>query len=170
MTPRTKLIIQIPCFNEEDTLATTLKEIPSKIEGIDAIEILIIDDGSTDNTLMIARDMRVNHIISFKRNRGLSRAFSAGIEKALEEGADIIVNTDADNQYNGSDIIRLVKPILEERADVVIGNRYTDKIPHFSFMKKKIQKYGSRLIRRLTKTGVMDSVSGFMAYSREVAL
>lgn len=165
-----KLIIQIPCYNEEKTLETTVRDLPDKIDGIDSIETLIINDGSTDRTLEIARKIKINHIISFVSNRGLARAFSAGIEESLKLGADIIINTDADNQYYGQDIPKLIKPIVDGKADVVVGDRQTDKIPHFSWIKKKLQKYGSRLVRRLSETKVKDAVSGFRAYSREAAL
>lgn len=165
-----KLIVQIPCYNEEKTLPATLNDLPKRIQGIDTIETLIIDDGSTDRTQEIAHKCGVNHIISFKNNRGLAKAFSAGIEKSLELGADIIVNTDADNQYSGQDIPKLIKPIIEGKADVVVGDRQPDKIPHFSWIKKKLQKYGSALIRRLSQTEVMDTVSGFRAYSRDAAM
>ncbi len=165
-----KLIIQIPCFNEEEVLPITYADLPTKIDGIDKIETLIINDGSIDNTLEVAKKIGVNHIINFNKNRGLARGFSAGIEKCLELGADIIVNTDADNQYNGKDIPKLVKPILESVADVVIGDRQTDKIKHFSWFKRKLQKSGSALVRKLSNTEVPDSVSGFRAFSREAAM
>jgi glycosyltransferase involved in cell wall biosynthesis len=165
-----KLIIQIPCYNEEKMLQTTLEDLPKKIEGIDTIETLIIDDGSTDRTVEVARKNAVDHILSFNHNRGLTRAFSAGIEKCLELGADIIVNTDADNQYCGKDIPKLVKPILQGKADIVVGDRQTDKIKSFSPIKKLLQKIGSTLVRRLSNAKVIDTVSGFRAYSREAAM
>ena len=165
-----KLIIQIPCYNEEKTLPVTYKDLPKQIEGIDEIETLIINDGSTDNTVEVARKIGVNHIVNFNRNKGLARAFSAGIEKCLELGADIIVNTDADNQYCGQDIPKLVKPVVEGKADVVVGDRQTDKISHFSWTKKKLQKIGSALIRKLSNTKVDDTVSGFRAFSRDAAM
>lgn len=166
----TKLIVQIPCYNEEKTLPLTYEDLPRKIDGIDEIETLIINDGSTDNTVEIARKIGINHIVNFNRNKGLALAFSAGIEKCLELGADIIVNTDADNQYCGQDISNLVKPVIEGKADVVVGDRETDKISHFSWTKKKLQKSGSVLIRKLSDTKVADTVSGFRAFSRDAAM
>jgi len=165
-----KLIIQIPCYNEEKTLPLTLKDLPTQIPGIDVIETIIINDGSKDNTLKAAKDMGVDHILSFKNNKGLSKAFSEGIEKCLELGADVIVNTDADNQYRGKDIPKLVKPIIDGKADVVVGDRQTDKIPHFSWLKKLLEKRGSAFIRSLSNTNVIDTVSGFRAFSKEAAL
>lgn len=165
-----KLIIQIPCYNEEKTLSVTYRDLPKQIEGIDEIETLVINDGSTDNTVEVAGKIGVDHIVNFNRNKGLARAFSAGIEKCLELGADIIVNTDADNQYCGQDIPKLVKPVAEGKADVVVGDRQTDKISHFSWTKKKLQKIGSSLIRKLSNTKVADTVSGFRAFSRDAAM
>lgn len=165
-----KLIIQIPCYNEEETLHLTYIDLPKKIDGIDEIETLVIDDGSSDRTVEIAKSLGVNHIIHFTQNKGLAKAFEAGIHKSLELGADIIVNTDGDNQYAGSDIEKLVRPILNQEADVVIGDRQTDSIKHFSFLKKRLQKLGSFVIRKLSKTDVKDVVSGFRAYSRETAM
>lgn len=165
-----KLIIQIPCYNEEKTLEKTISDLPKKIPGIDTIEILIINDGSTDNTVAVAKKCGVNHIVDFKHNMGLARGFAAGLEKCLELGADIIVNTDADNQYKGSDIPRLVQPILEHKAEIVIGNRQIDKIEEFSWLKKKLQKLGSRVVRKVSQTKVPDTTSGFRAYSRQAAM
>jgi len=165
-----KLIIQIPCYNEEKTLPLTIKDLPKSIEGIDLVETLVIDDGSKDKTIHTAQKMGVNHILSFKNNKGLAYAFSAGIEKCLELGADIIVNTDADNQYRGQDIPKLAKPVIEGKADMVVGDRQIDTIPHFSWMKKKFQKKGSALIRRLSKTSIPDTVSGFRAFSKDAAM
>lgn len=165
-----KLIIQIPCLNEEKTLPITLEDIPREISGIDEIEILIIDDGSTDNTVEVARRLGVDHIISFSQNRGLAEAFKAGTEACLKLGADIIVNTDADNQYYGEDIKKLVQPILNGEADMVVGDRQTDSIPHFSKSKKILQKFGSWVVRQASKTDVPDTTSGFRAYSREAIL
>lgn len=165
-----KLIIQIPCYNEADYLPLTLRELPKRIEGIDLIEVLIIDDGSTDNTSEVARKQGVNHIVCLKTHQGLASAFSAGLEECLRLGADIIVNTDADNQYKGSEISKIVAPILRGEADMVIGDRQTQTIPHFSRTKKKLQKWGSRLVRLLSRTKVPDATSGFRAISRDAAL
>ncbi len=165
-----KLIIQIPCYNEEKSLPITFADLPKKIVGIDKIETLIIDDGSSDNTAEVAKKIGVDHIVSFKQNRGLAMAFSAGIEKCLELGADIIINTDADNQYCGADIKKLVIPIIKNNADIVIGDRETKEIKHFSWFKKRLQYSGSRLVRRLSKTDTPDTVSGFRAFSKEAAL
>ncbi len=165
-----KLIIQIPCYNEEKTLPLTYIDLPKMIEGIDQIETLIINDGSSDKTVDIAKALGINYIVNFKRNKGLARAFEAGLEQCLQNDADIIVNTDADNQYYGSDIEKLVKPILNGEADVVVGDRKTNEIRHFSFMKKILQRIGSRTVRRLAQTEINDAVSGFRAYSREFAL
>ena len=165
-----KLIVQIPCLNEEETLPITIRNIPREIPGIDKVEILIIDDGCTDCTVYVARELGVEHIVHFRRNRGLAAAFSAGIDACLRLGADIIVNTDGDNQYAGSDIPKLIAPILEGKADVVIGDRQTDSIPHFSPLKKRLQRAGSWVVRRVSDTKVNDATSGFRAYSREAAL
>ena len=165
-----KLIIQIPCYNEEKTLSVTYRDLPRQIEGIDEIETLVINDGSTDNTVEVAGKIGVNHIINFNGNKGLARAFSAGIEKCLELGADVIVNTDADNQYCGQDIPKLVKPVIDGKADVAVGDRQTDNIRHFSWIKKRLQKTGSALIRKLSNTKVADTVSGFRAFSRDAAM
>ncbi|WP_079913983.1 glycosyltransferase family 2 protein [Paenibacillus sp. 32352] len=165
-----KLIIQIPCLNEEDTLAITINDLPKSINGIDEIELLIIDDGSTDRTIEVAKKMGVNHIVKFPRNRGLAEAFKAGMDACLRLGADIIVNTDADNQYKGSDIPKLIKPILEKKSEVVIGDRKTDTIAHFSPVKKFFQKFGSKVVRIVSQTDVPDTTSGFRAYSRDAAL
>lgn len=165
-----KLVIQIPCFNEEKTLPLVLKSIPKKIPGITQIETLVIDDGSHDRTYELARKMNVTHIVRHKQNKGLAASFSSGINKALQEGADIIVNTDADNQYPQQDIPRLIEPILRGEAEVVIANRQTWKITHFSRVKKFFQWFGSQVIRTLTRSSVPDAVSGFRAYSREAAL
>jgi len=165
-----KLIIQIPCYNEEKTLPLTYIDLPKQIEGVDEIETLIINDGSTDRTVDIAKGLGINHIINFKRNKGLAVAFEAGIHKCLELGADIIVNTDGDNQYFGGDISKLVKPIIEKKADVVIGDRQTKNVKHFSPFKRMLQKVGSKVVRRLSGTKINDAVSGFRAYSRESAM
>lgn len=165
-----KLIIQIPCFNEEKTLKQTFDDLPKQIEGVDAIEYLIINDGSTDHTVEVARSLGFHHIIGFKNNRGLARGFMAGIDACLRLGADIIVNTDADNQYCGSDIETLVRPILAEKADIVIGERPIDDTEHFSARKKKLQHLGSWAVRKFSNTDIPDAPSGFRAYSREAAL
>ena len=165
-----KLIIQIPCYNEEDSLPVTLKALPDKINGIDEIEVLIIDDGSTDKTAEIAKNLGVKHIVSMPHNCGLAKAFVAGINKALALGADIIVNTDADNQYCADDIEKLVKPILDGDADMVIGSRPVSKIAHFSPLKKFLQKLGSYVMRLLSSTDIEDAPSGFRAFSRNAAI
>lgn len=165
-----KLIVQIPCLNEEETLAATLADIPRQVDGIDQIEILIIDDGSTDRTSEVARQHGADHIVRFAQNRGLGHAFKAGFDTALKLGADIIINTDGDNQYFGGDVATLVQPILEQRADLVIGDRRTGKIGHFSFFKRILQTYGSRVISRLGGLDIPDVASGFRAYTRETAL
>ena len=165
-----KLIVQIPCLNEEDTLAETVKDIPRAIEGIDQVEILVIDDGSTDNTERVARDAGVDHVVRFPRNRGLGYAFKAGFDTCLKLGADIIINTDGDNQYFGGDVPALVKPIVEGRADLVIGDRQTGSIGHFSPLKRYLQSVGSRTISRMATLSVPDVASGFRAFSREAAL
>jgi glycosyltransferase involved in cell wall biosynthesis len=165
-----KLMIQIPCFNEEDALPATLNDLPRSIDGIDKIEVLVVDDGSLDRTAAVARENGVHHVLSLKTNNGLARAFFAGIEKCIELGADIIVNTDADNQYCGQDIPKLVKPILGGEADVVVGDRQIYKIAHFSFFKKILEKIGSAFVRKLSNTKVEDVVCGFRAFSREAAM
>lgn len=165
-----KLIIQIPCYNEAETLEVALNALPKEIEGIDQIEYLIINDGSSDDTVEVARRWGVNYIVNFKRNRGLARGFMAGIDACLHHGADIIVNTDADNQYCGKDIEKLIKPILEGKADIVIGERPIDVTEHFSWKKKKFQRLGSWIVRIVSKTDIPDAPSGFRAYSRDAAL
>ena len=165
-----KLIIQIPCFNEADTLEVTLNDLPKHIDGIDEIEYLIIDDGSHDNTAEVAKKWGVNYVVRFRRNKGLAKGFMAGLDACLKNGADIIVNTDADNQYCGADIETLVRPILEKRAHIVIGERPIDDTEHFSPLKKKLQHFGSWVVRKASKTTIPDAPSGFRAYSREAAM
>lgn len=165
-----KLIVQIPCYNEENTLPETIADIPRQIDGIDQVELLIIDDGSTDKTVEVAKELGVEHIIINKKNLGLARTFRKGLEECLKRGADIIVNTDGDNQYYGGDIPKLVEPIVQDKADIVVGDRQTNTIPHFSFFKKLLQKLGSATVRRLSATDVPDTVSGFRAFSREAAI
>lgn len=165
-----KLIIQIPCYNEAETLTVTLNDLPKKINGIDEIEYLIIDDGSTDNTVEVAKEWGVHHIVRFRRNKGLAKGFVAGLDACLMHGADIIVNTDADNQYCGEDIEKLIRPILEEKADIVVGERPIDDTVHFSWMKKKLQHFGSWVVRKASKTNIPDAPSGFRAYSRDAAM
>jgi glycosyltransferase involved in cell wall biosynthesis len=164
-----KLIIQIPCLNERDHLGPTVADLPRRIDGVDAIEVLVVDDGSDDGTSARATELGVHHIVRFPKNRGLSAAFMAGIEASLRLGADIIVNTDADNQYSGADIPRIIEPILRGRADVVIGNRQTDKIAHFSPIKRWMQRWGSGMVRTVSGTRVGDATSGFRAIRREAA-
>jgi glycosyltransferase involved in cell wall biosynthesis len=165
-----KLIIQIPCYDEEQTLPATLADLPREIPGIETVEWLVIDDGSTDRTIEVARVGGVDHVVRLTNNKGLAAAFQAGLDACLKLGADIIVNTDADNQYNGQDIPRLVEPILAGRADMVIGDRKTDQIEHFSPVKKRLQRWGSAVVRRASGTNVPDTTSGFRAYNREAAL
>lgn len=165
-----KLIIQIPCYNEAETLEIALNDLPKKIEGIDEIEYLIINDGSRDDTVKVAKNWGVHYVVNFKKNKGLAKGFMAGIDACLRAGADIIVNTDADNQYNGADIEKLVRPILEERADIVIGERPIDATEHFSPLKKKLQHIGSWTVRVASKSDSPDAPSGFRAYSREAAM
>ncbi|MFZ2197987.1 MAG: glycosyltransferase family 2 protein [Thermodesulfovibrionales bacterium] len=165
-----KLIIQIPCYNEAETLAVALRELPRLMEGFDIVEWLIINDGSTDNTVEVAKAHGVDHIVSFTKNQGLARAFMAGLDACLKLGADVIVNTDADNQYNAKDIPSLIKPILDKKAELVIGSRPISEIKHFPFIKKQLQKLGSLVVRLASKTDVPDAPSGFRAMSREAAL
>ena len=165
-----KLIVQIPCFNEEKTLASTVETIPRQIKGIDKVEILIIDDGSTDNTVSVAKTIGVDHIVKNIKNMGLATTFFVGINASLKLGADIIVNTDGDNQYQGQDIPKLIAPILKGEADIVIGDRNTDNLRHFSGPKRKLEKLGSFIVRVLSDTNVIDAVSGFRAFSREAAM
>ena len=165
-----KLIIQIPCYNEEKTLPITLKELPREVPGFDKVEWLIIDDGSTDRTVEVAKAHGVDYIVRHPKNLGLARAFMTGLDACLKLGADVIVNTDADNQYYAADISKLVQPILEGKAEMVIGARPIEKIKHFSPIKKFLQKLGSWVVRIVSRTDVPDAPSGFRAISREAAL
>jgi glycosyltransferase involved in cell wall biosynthesis len=165
-----KLIIQIPCFNEEKTLPVTLKDIPRQYKGIDKVEILIIDDGSTDRTVDVAVKEGVHHVVRLRNHKGLAEGFSAGINACLSLGADIIVNTDGDNQYVGLDIQKLIDPIILGEADMVIGDRNVRTIKHFSFIKKWLQTLGSWVVRKLSGTQIPDVTSGFRAFSRDAAL
>ena len=165
-----KLIIQIPCYNEAETLEIALNALPRQIEGIDEIEYLIINDGSQDDTVAVAKKWGVHHVVNFKQNKGLAKGFMAGLDGCLRNGADIIVNTDADNQYCGDDIPQLVRPILEGKADMVIGARPIDETEHFSFIKKKLQHFGSWVVRKASHTDIPDAPSGFRAFSREAAI
>jgi glycosyltransferase involved in cell wall biosynthesis len=165
-----KLIIQIPCYNESETLEIALNDLPKKLEGIDEIEYLIINDGSRDNTVEVAKKWGVHHVVSFSQNKGLARGFMAGLDGCLRNGADIIVNTDADNQYCAEDIQALIQPILDKKADYVIGARPIDDTEHFSFIKKKLQHFGSWVVRKASNTDIPDAPSGFRALSREAAM
>jgi glycosyltransferase involved in cell wall biosynthesis len=165
-----RLIVQIPCYNEEQTLPQTLADIPRQIDGVDSVEILVIDDGSRDRTVAVARAHGVEHILINKRNLGLARTFRRGLDTALDLGADIIVNTDGDNQYCGADIPKLIAPILSGRYEVVVGDRQTGTIAHFSGQKRLLQKFGSFMVRRFSGVDVPDAVSGFRAISRDAAL
>jgi glycosyltransferase involved in cell wall biosynthesis len=165
-----KLIIQIPCYDEEQTLPATLADLPREIAGIERVEWLVIDDGSSDRTVEVARAAGVDHVVRLTNNKGLAAAFQAGLDACLKLGADIIVNTDADNQYSGHDVPKLVAPILAGEADMVIGDRKTDQIEHFSPFKKRLQRWGSAVVRRASSTSVPDTTSGFRAYNREAAL
>ncbi len=165
-----KLIIQIPCYNEAETLEIALNDLPKQIDGIDQIEYLIINDGSKDSTVDVAKKWGVHYIVNFKRNKGLAKGFMAGLDACLRNGADIIVNTDADNQYCADDIEKLVRPIIEGRTDIVIGERPIDQTEHFSPLKKKLQHFGSWVVRVASKSDIPDAPSGFRAYSREAAM
>jgi glycosyltransferase involved in cell wall biosynthesis len=165
-----KLIIQIPSFNEEQTLTQTLRDLPKSLTGVDEIELLVVDDGSTDRTADVARAAGAHHVLSLETNRGLARAFSLGIERAMALGADIVVNTDADNQYCGADIAKLVAPILQNRADLVVGCRPIMDHPEFGPLKKVLQLLGSWALRMISQTTVRDAASGFRAFSQEACL
>jgi glycosyltransferase involved in cell wall biosynthesis len=165
-----KLIIQIPCLNEEEQLPATLADLPRTVEGFDQVEWLIVDDGSTDRTVEVARTHGVDHVVRLTNNKGLAAAFQAGVDACLKLGADVIVNTDADNQYDAADIPKLVAPILRGDADLVVGDRVIDTVEHFSPLKKRLQHFGSAVVRRASGTDVPDTTSGFRAYNREAAL
>lgn len=165
-----KLIIQIPCYNEAETLEIALNDLPKHIDGVDEIEYLIINDGSKDNTVEVAKNWGVNYVVNFKQNKGLAKGFMAGLDACLRNGADIIVNTDADNQYVGEDIARLIQPILDGKADMVVGERPIDQTEHFSPLKKKLQHFGSWVVRKASRTDIPDAPSGFRAYSRDAAM
>ncbi len=165
-----KLIIQIPCLNEAETLEIALNDLPKHIDGIDEIEYLIINDGSKDNTVEVAKNWGVHYVVNFKQNKGLAKGFMAGLDACLRNGADIIVNTDADNQYCGEDIEKIVRPILDGKADIVIGERPIDDTEHFSPLKKKLQHIGSWTVRVASKSTIPDAPSGFRAYSRDAAM
>lgn len=166
----TKLIIQIPCYNEEETLAIALKELPRQLPGVDTVEWLVINDGSRDRTVEVAKTYGVDRIVNFPQNQGLAKAFMAGLEASVQAGADIIVNTDADNQYCADDIPKLIKPILDGRAEIVVGARNVQTNPEFSPLKKRLQKLGSWVVRLASKTDIPDAPSGFRAFSREAAM
>jgi glycosyltransferase involved in cell wall biosynthesis len=165
-----KLIIQIPCLNEEQTLPATVADLPRQLDGFDTVELLVIDDGSTDRTVEVARECGVEHIVRLTNNKGLAAGFQAGLDACLKLGADVVVNTDADNQYSGADVAKLLAPILAGEADMVVGDRQTSSIEHFSGAKKGLQRLGSWVVRRLSGTEVTDATSGFRAYNREAAL
>ncbi|MEA2314275.1 MAG: hypothetical protein QOI03_967 [Solirubrobacteraceae bacterium] len=165
-----KLIIQIPCFNEAEQLPQTLADLPREVEGFDEVELLVVDDGSTDRTIAVAREHGVEHLVRLTNNKGLAAAFQAGIDTALKLGADVIVNTDADNQYYGPDVAKLVRPILAGDADMVIGDREITGIEHFSTLKKALQRVGSWVVRQASSTAVPDTTSGFRSYNREAAI
>ena len=165
-----KLIVQIPCYNEQVTLPQTVQDLPRVLPGVDEIEILIVDDGSTDRTVEVAREVGVHHIVRLKRHQRLASAFLAGLEAALQAGADVIVNTDADNQYRGEDVGRLIQPILEGRADIVVGDRGVAAQEHFSPLKRLLQRWGSWVVERAAGIPIPDATSGFRAFTREAAL
>lgn len=164
-----KLIIQIPCYNEANTLAISLKSLPREVSGFDMVEWLVIDDGSQDQTVKVALENGVDHVVRHTRNQGLARAFMNGLDASLKLEADVIVNTDADNQYNADDIPKLIRPILEKKADIVVGARPIEAIKHFSPVKKLLQKLGSWVVRVASKTDIPDAPSGFRAMSRDAA-
>lgn len=164
------MIVQVPCYNEETSLPAVIRGIPRRIDGVDRIEILVIDDGSSDGTVRVAQELGADHIVRHTNNKGLARAFRTGIDSCLSLGADIIVNTDGDNQYDGQDIPGLIQPILDGTADIVVGDRRTQSVGHFSPLKRRLQKIGSQVVRALSGTDVPDTVSGFRAISADAAL
>ncbi len=168
--PIVKLIIQIPCLNEEATLPATIADLPRQVDGFDAVELLVVDDGSTDRTVAVARECGVDHIVRLTNNKGLAAGFQAGLDACLKLGADVVVNTDADNQYSGADVPKLLAPILAGEADMVVGDRQVSTIEHFSGSKKGLQRLGSWVVRGISGTEVTDTTSGFRAYNREAAL
>ena len=165
-----KLIIQIPCYNEEHTLPQTVRDLPRSLPGVDEIEYLVIDDGSTDRTAEVARQLGIEHIVRLKRNQGLAYAFTAGLEAALKAGADIIVNTDADNQYRGDEVEKLIAPILSGEADIVVGDRGVAALEHFSPLKRFLQRLGGWVVERAAGIPIPDATSGFRAFTRDAAL
>lgn len=165
-----KLIVQVPCYNEQETLHLVINSIPKAIPGVDIIETLIIDDGSTDKTIEVAKKLGVNHIVRHKQNRGLAQTFADGLDEALHLGADIIVNIDGDNQHPATEIPRLIKPILDGTHDIVVADREVSNIKYFSWFKRLLQKIGSKVVRLASDTDVADAPCGFRAYSREAAL
>ncbi len=170
MPHRVKLIIQIPCLDEAATLPATLADLPRSLPGIDSVEVLVIDDGSRDGTADVARQCGVEHVVRFRRNKGLAAAFMAGIDASLKAGADFIINTDADNQYAAHEIPKLLEPLLSGRADIVIGDRNVAELRHMSWRKRQLQRLGSWVVRQVSNTSVPDTTSGFRAYTREAAL
>src|SRR3954471_459215 len=165
-----KLIIQIPCLDEEQTLPVTLRDLPREVDGFETVEWLVVDDGATDRTIEVARANGVDHIVRLTTNKGLANGFQAGLDASLKLGADVIVNTDADNQYYGPDIAKLVAPIVAGNADMVVGDRQVTTIEHFSPLKKSLQRFGSWVVRQASQTNIPDATSGFRAYNREAAL
>jgi glycosyltransferase involved in cell wall biosynthesis len=168
--PSVKVIIQIPCYNEEATLPETVHDLPRELPGVDDVEILVVDDGSCDRTREVAEELGVDHIVHLKQNQGLAYAFMAGLEAALEAGADIVVNTDADNQYRGEDIARLIQPLLAGEADIAVGDRDVSTVEHFSPVKRLLQRWGSWVVERAAGIRIPDATSGFRAFTREAAM
>jgi glycosyltransferase involved in cell wall biosynthesis len=168
--PPVKLIIQIPCLNEAATLPATLADLPRSVAGVDVVEVLVVDDGSRDGTSDVARAHGVDHVVRLRRNKGLAAAFMAGIDASLKAGADFIINTDADNQYSGREIARLLEPLLKGEADIVIGDRNIAELQHMSWRKRQLQQLGSWVVRQVSNTTVPDTTSGFRAYTRDAAL